>query len=135
MEAIKQDQPWRISVRAKAKNFDFKFSASKILPSWGFYGTRFSVLIKLQRFFLKVKSETGDSAQRRRRSSGTFKSKFLQLLEKFRLKRVRDEKVSTSVIKKKNPTSFWNNPQIGIEDEFGCCRKSCSDLSLGLLQE
>ncbi|KAF8402491.1 hypothetical protein HHK36_010576 [Tetracentron sinense] len=74
-----EHQPWRISVHAKAKNFNMKFRASKVLPNWRSCETRLSILLMLRGFVLKVKSETGDSARKRR---GTFKSKVLRIIEK-----------------------------------------------------
>lgn len=83
---------WRIYVQAKAKNFRFKFRAIKCLPNWRSAGTRFSVLLELQRFLPKVKTQPGISTPSRRNS---FKSKFCRVFRKLLSRRVKNEVAAT----------------------------------------
>ncbi|XP_062096376.1 uncharacterized protein LOC133802135 [Humulus lupulus] len=71
---------WRIEVRAKSRNFNFKFKAAKIEPNWKIH--RFSLLLKLRRFFLRVNSDSTDLKTRRR----TLIPKFLRIATKSRSK-------------------------------------------------
>ncbi|XP_068644802.1 uncharacterized protein [Aristolochia californica] len=61
-------QPWRISIRAKANQFEFRFRAWNLQPK-----TRFSIILHLRKFLLKVDSEVGDSVVRHRRGRSQWK--------------------------------------------------------------
>ncbi|PON92754.1 hypothetical protein TorRG33x02_113520 [Trema orientale] len=71
-------QSWRIEVRAKAKNFDFKLRAANIKPIH-----RLSVLLKLPRFFLTVNSESADSVSPSQ-TRGALLPRFLRIAAKIR---------------------------------------------------
>lgn len=73
-------QSWKISVHAKAKNFNFKLNA------WKTNGTRFYILTKFHRFFLKMVSETGDFVDSRQSESS--KSKILWLFKKLLARKI-----------------------------------------------
>lgn len=54
-----QQQPWRVAVRAKSKNFYFSLKVSKFLPLSKIF--RVSVRFKLHPFHFKIKSEPHSS--------------------------------------------------------------------------
>ncbi|KAG9445471.1 hypothetical protein H6P81_016811 [Aristolochia fimbriata] len=68
-------RPWSISIRAKVNKFEFRFRAWNLQPR-----IRFSVLLHLRKFLLKVDSEGGASVVKRRRRRS--KWKMVQFLEK-----------------------------------------------------
>lgn len=81
MQAAAKHQSWRISVHAKAKNFNFK------LKAWKTNGTGFSILVKIHHFFLKMVSKTGflvDSTHQKESS----KWKLLRLFSKFHRRKI-----------------------------------------------
>ncbi|KAF5750740.1 hypothetical protein HS088_TW03G01079 [Tripterygium wilfordii] len=81
MQAEKQQQPpWKIKVHGKAKNYRFRFEAERVVPAWMFH--RFSILVRLRNFILKVKSEYGTSTPVQERK--TFRSKFSRAAKKLR---------------------------------------------------
>lgn len=86
-EKQQQQQTWKITVQAKAKNFNLKFKSTQIVPTWKFH--RVSVLIKLRKIFLKVKlnSETTASVSRQRKA--TLKSKLLRIFKKIGIPRTK----------------------------------------------
>lgn len=84
MQAEKQ-QTWKLTVQAKAKkSFNFKFNSTQIVPTWKLH--RFSLLIKLRKFILRVKlnsETTAPSVSRNsRKRKATLKSKLLRILKK-----------------------------------------------------
>lgn len=81
MQAAAKHQSWKISVHAKAKNFNFK------LKAWKTNGTGFSILVKIHHFFLKMVSKTGflvDSTHQKESS----KWKILRLFSKFHRRKI-----------------------------------------------
>lgn len=69
----RDQQSWRIEVRSKAKNFDFKLKA-ETEPNWKIQ--RLSFILKLRSFFLRVNSESADSIPSQTRR--TLMPKFLR---------------------------------------------------------
>ncbi|XP_073008880.1 uncharacterized protein [Typha latifolia] len=47
---------WRITVKARSKGLDLRFSAANVFPSWGKGGERISVFLLLRRFFFLILS-------------------------------------------------------------------------------
>lgn len=86
MQAEKQ-QSWKIYIHAKAKNFHFKLrvKATNIVPTWEFH--QCSIVLKLGKYLLKLKSNYGTSLIPSQKQPKTLKSKFLVLLKKFRFRR------------------------------------------------
>ncbi|GJV09972.1 hypothetical protein Tco_1351513 [Tanacetum coccineum] len=58
-----EQQPWTIHLQAKAKNFEFKFKATKYLPPTFYNFLHFSFFINISHLFIQVSSDN------RRRSS------------------------------------------------------------------
>ncbi|KAJ0088712.1 hypothetical protein Patl1_31540 [Pistacia atlantica] len=84
MQAEKQQQPWRINIYARSKNFNFRFKATRSLPfpSWNFH--RLSILFRIRRYFiLRVKSESPDQQR------PTLKSRLFRGFERFRARRAK----------------------------------------------
>nr|DAD32432.1 TPA_asm: hypothetical protein HUJ06_011283 [Nelumbo nucifera] len=92
-------QTWRITVRARAKSFDFKFRASRLLSSCRLFESRFSLRVKLRGFLFKVKSETADS-ELGHAGWPSMKSKFLRFVGKFRGRRAEKKVTSDAKIPK-----------------------------------
>ncbi|EXC23826.1 hypothetical protein L484_006088 [Morus notabilis] len=83
MQAEQNPQSWRIEVRAKARNFNFKFNATKLSPTWKFH--RLSLLLKLHSFFLGLNSHSSPSIPTQPQQQ-TLKSKLRGILSKIRSK-------------------------------------------------
>ncbi|WRX21398.1 hypothetical protein QQP08_013885 [Theobroma cacao] len=85
MQAEKQQQSWKVSIQARAQNFNFKLQATKILPTWKFH--RFSLLLRLHKFALKLQVKSRSTLSISIQNKRTLKSTFLKLLEKLRIRR------------------------------------------------
>ncbi|XP_059428728.1 uncharacterized protein LOC132162513 [Corylus avellana] len=92
MQAEKQ-QSWKIYIHAKAKNFHFKLKvrATNIVPTWEFH--RCSVVLKLGKCLLKLKSNCETALIPSKKQPKTLKSKFLALLKKFRFRRSKNRTI------------------------------------------
>ncbi|KAL6574483.1 hypothetical protein OROMI_011768 [Orobanche minor] len=78
-----QQQPWTITLRAKARNLDFKFKLLKNLPVCQLF--RFSFHFKRRHYTLAIKSKPKSSFSLNRTS---FKlKKFLRIFKKFQVQR------------------------------------------------
>ncbi|KAK3004730.1 hypothetical protein RJ639_018068 [Escallonia herrerae] len=85
-----RQQPWTLYVHAKAKKFEFKLKATRpFFPNCKLF--RFSLLLKLCPFLIKVKSKPQTSISCKHKS---FKSKFIGILEKLRTKRAKNKSIS-----------------------------------------
>ncbi|KAL5806731.1 hypothetical protein ACOSQ4_029464 [Xanthoceras sorbifolium] len=82
-ESEKQ-QSWKIRVHARSKSFHFKFKATTTLPTLKFH--RLSILLRLHKFLLQVKSQRQQQQQQR----PTLKSRFLTAFHKLRALRVKN---------------------------------------------
>ncbi|XVF29707.1 hypothetical protein REPUB_Repub15cG0145500 [Reevesia pubescens] len=88
MQADKQlQQSWKVNIQAKAQNFNFKLKATKILPTGKLH--RFSVLVRLHKFILKLQLKSGSTVSFSTLQKRTLKSTFLRLFEKLRLRRTK----------------------------------------------
>ncbi|XP_059305233.1 uncharacterized protein LOC132056860 [Lycium ferocissimum] len=117
MEAGQQPQQqyhaWKLNVKAKAKNLDFKFVASNFLPNSKYYFP-FSLKFKYCRFLIRLKSETLTSPNPKKPKS--FKSKLHRFLEGLRIRRRRHPKnnrVVTSSIPKNKATISQSSVVLG----------------------
>ncbi|KAK4418839.1 hypothetical protein Salat_2296700 [Sesamum alatum] len=86
MTQVYQQQPWTLSLRAKAKNLDFKFKASRILPICKLF--RFSIQFNLHPYFLDIKSKPEFSFSLKPKS---LKLKFLEIFKKFHSRRAKNK--------------------------------------------
>ncbi|XWS35409.1 hypothetical protein CRYUN_Cryun21dG0123900 [Craigia yunnanensis] len=84
MQAEKQLQSWKVNIQARAKNFNFKLKATKVLPTGNFH--RLSLLLRLHKFILKFQLKSGSAVSISTEQKRTQKSTFLRLLEKLRLR-------------------------------------------------
>ncbi|XP_038990692.1 uncharacterized protein LOC120113690 [Hibiscus syriacus] len=81
----KMQHSWKLNIQARTKIFNFKLKATRILPAGGFH--RFSLLLRLHNFILKLRLKSGSSVSISTQQKRTFKSTFLGLLDKLRLRR------------------------------------------------
>ncbi|KAL2250313.1 UNVERIFIED_CONTAM: putative serine/threonine-protein kinase PIX7 [Sesamum indicum] len=86
-----QQQPWTLSLRAKAKNLDFKLKASRMLPVCKLF--RFSIQFKLHPYFLEIKSKPESSFSLKPKC---LKLIFLEIFKKFQNKRARNKGIVRS---------------------------------------
>uniref|UniRef100_A0A2P2INY5 Uncharacterized protein MANES_08G171400 n=1 Tax=Rhizophora mucronata TaxID=61149 RepID=A0A2P2INY5_RHIMU len=94
-------QSWKITVDARTKKFQFKFKASKTEPRWSFL--RFAILIKIRKFLLNVKAESGTPITQQKPKA--YKSKFRRFFQKFSTPQAEKRIISG----KKTPNS--NHPE------------------------
>ncbi|KAK9048598.1 hypothetical protein SSX86_032438 [Deinandra increscens subsp. villosa] len=75
-----EHQQWAINLqlRAKAKNFDFKFNSTRYLPAY-YNFLQFSVFLKISSLIIRVSSDNKHSTRRK-----PLKSKITAFIEKFR---------------------------------------------------
>ncbi|XP_011095137.1 uncharacterized protein LOC105174662 [Sesamum indicum] len=92
-----QQQPWTLSLRAKAKNLDFKLKASRMLPVCKLF--RFSIQFKLHPYFLEIKSKPESSFSLKPKC---LKLIFLEIFKKFQNKRARNKGIVRSWLAHKN---------------------------------
>jgi hypothetical protein len=92
MQAEKQ-QSWKIYIHAKAKNFHFKLKvrATNIVPTWELH--RCSVVLKLGKYLLKLKSNHGTALIPTQKQPKTWKFKVLALLKKFRFRQSKNRAI------------------------------------------
>ncbi|PIN21378.1 hypothetical protein CDL12_05923 [Handroanthus impetiginosus] len=95
MTHLEQQEPWTLSFRAKSKNLDFKFSASKILPVCKL--SRFSIQLKLHKYLFEIKSQPDSSFSFKPNS---LKQKFLQIFRIFQRKRIKNRGIVRSWYRK-----------------------------------
>lgn len=89
MDQQKQ-QSWRISVQVRAKNLNIKLKATRFSSTWNFY--HFSFLLRLRKYFFKLKSESTISIPRKPRRK--FKSRLLKVLHSLKICRAEDRDFS-----------------------------------------
>ncbi|MQL85237.1 hypothetical protein Taro_017757 [Colocasia esculenta] len=80
MLPFKQPLQWRISIHARFRGVRLRLRASKMFPGWGGEEARFSVVVRLRSFLLKVRSGSSGSPIVLRRST-TFGSRLLRFVE------------------------------------------------------
>ncbi|KAL0375453.1 UNVERIFIED_CONTAM: hypothetical protein Sradi_3461000 [Sesamum radiatum] len=88
---VYQQRSWTLTLGAKAKNLDFKFKASSVLPVCKLF--RFSVQFKLHPYFLEIKSKPVSSFFLKSKS---LKLKFLEILKKFQSRRAKNKGIVRS---------------------------------------
>ncbi|KAK8487810.1 hypothetical protein V6N13_099922 [Hibiscus sabdariffa] len=76
---------WKLNIEAKTHIFNLKLKATNILPTGDFH--RFSLLLRLRRFILKLHLKSDSTLSISTQQKRTFKSTFLTLLHKLRLRR------------------------------------------------
>ncbi|GAV67295.1 hypothetical protein CFOL_v3_10801 [Cephalotus follicularis] len=86
MQSEKQ-KAWKINVQARARNFNIKLKVTSIVPSWKLH--RFSIMLRLQQFVLKVNTESGTTISMQQRR--TLKSKINGVFERFRTRQGKNE--------------------------------------------
>ncbi|KAI3474288.1 hypothetical protein Pfo_029076 [Paulownia fortunei] len=97
MTHVDQQQTWTLSLRAKAKNLDFKFKLSRILPVCKLF--RFSIQFKLHPYILEIKSKPKSSFSLKPQS---LKLKFLRIFKNFHGKRSKNKGIVRSWCAHKN---------------------------------
>ncbi|KAL4606460.1 hypothetical protein ACB092_09G104800 [Castanea dentata] len=90
MQAEKQ-KSWKIYIYAKAKSFHFKLKATSIIPTWEFHHC--SIVLKLGKCFLRLKSEYGTSINPKQPQCKTLRSKFIGFLKKYRFRRSKNRAI------------------------------------------
>ncbi|KAF3658635.1 Alcohol dehydrogenase-like 7 [Capsicum annuum] len=114
MEAAQQQEQqqyhsWKLNVRAKAKNLNFKLVASNFLPNCKYFP--FSLSLKYCRFFIHLKSQTHTSPNRKKPK--IFKSKLPRFLQRLR---TRQRSKNNRVISSK-PKNLKNIPPVSFLDK------------------
>jgi hypothetical protein len=90
MQAEKQ-KSWKICIHAKAKNFHFKIKVTNIIPTWELHHC--SILLKLGKFLLRLKSEYGKPIIPSQPQRKTLKSKFFGFFKKFHFRRTKNRAI------------------------------------------
>ncbi|KAL4313193.1 hypothetical protein GQ457_01G035730 [Hibiscus cannabinus] len=87
IEMLKMQRSWKLNIEARTRIFNLKLKATNILPTGDFH--RFSLLLRLRSFILKLhlKSDSKSTLSISTQQKRTFKSTFLTLLHKLRLRR------------------------------------------------
>ncbi|KAK9016175.1 hypothetical protein V6N11_007255 [Hibiscus sabdariffa] len=76
---------WKLNIEARSRIFNLKLKATNILPTGDFH--RFSLLLRLRSFILKLHLKSDSTLSISTQRKRTFKSTFLTLLHKLRLRR------------------------------------------------
>ncbi|KAK6118199.1 hypothetical protein DH2020_047985 [Rehmannia glutinosa] len=97
MTQVDQQQPWTLSLRAKAKNLDFKFKLSRILAVSKLF--RFSVQFRVHPYSLQIKSKPKSSFSLNPKS---LKLKFLWIFKNFHFKCSKNKGIARSWFPHKN---------------------------------
>ncbi|KAF3630990.1 Alcohol dehydrogenase-like 7 [Capsicum annuum] len=115
MEAAQQQEQqqyhsWKLNVRAKAKNLNFKLVASNFLPNCKYFP--FSLSLKYCRFFIHLKSQTHTSPNRKKPK--IFKSKLPRFLQRLRTRqRSKNNRVISSKPKNLKATISQSSVVLG----------------------